>query len=114
MGCEIKQITPDALSRLENYPWPGNVRELLNAVEYAVNFTTGETLAVKHFPAYLRKKKFENPRQGEDKIMTLSALEKDAIEKTLLFYSGNITRASKALGIGRNTLYDKMKKYDVK
>ncbi len=114
VGREIKQITPDALSRLENYPWPGNVRELVNAVEHAVNFTTGETLAIKHLPAYLRKKRFENPRPGADRIMTLSALEKDAIEKTLLFYSGNITKTSKALGIGRNTLYDKMKKYDIK
>jgi len=43
--------------------------------------------------------------------MTLSVLEKDAIKKALLFYNGNITKASKALGIGRNTLYDKMKKY---
>jgi hypothetical protein len=47
------------------------VRELVNAVEHAVNFTTGETLAVKHLPAYLRKKQFENPRPGEDKIMTI-------------------------------------------
>ena len=114
VGREIKQITPDALSRLENYPWPGNVRELVNAVEHAVNFTTGETLAVKHLPAYLRKEQLKSPRPSEDKIMTLSALEKDAIEKTLLFYGGNITKASKALGIGRNTLYDKMKKYGVK
>lgn len=89
------------------------MRELVNAVEHAVNFTTGETLAVKHLPAYLRKKQFENPRPGEDKIMTLSALEKDAIEKALLFYSGNITKTSKALGIGRNTLYDKIKKYGI-
>lgn len=113
VGREIKEIAPDVLSRLENYPWPGNVRELVNAVEHAVNFTTGETLAVKHLPAYLRKKQFENPRPGEDKIMTLSALEKDAIKKTLLFYGGNITKTSKALGIGRNTLYDKMKKYGI-
>jgi transcriptional regulator of acetoin/glycerol metabolism len=45
--------------------------------------------------------------------MTLDALEKDAIQKTLRFYHGNITRASKALGVGRNTLYDKMRKYAI-
>ncbi|MBC2710941.1 MAG: sigma 54-interacting transcriptional regulator [Desulfosarcina sp.] len=114
VGREIKQIEPDTLSRLENYHWPGNVRELVNAIEHAVNYTTSETLAEKHLPAYLRKKQFEKPRPGEDRIMTLSALEKDAIEKTLSFYKGNITRASKALGIGRNTLYDKMKKYGIR
>ena len=114
VGCEIKQIAPDALSRLENYHWPGNVRELVNAIEHAVNYATSGTLAVKHLPAYLRKKQFEKPRPGEERIMTLSVLEKDAIKKTLLFYRSNITKASKALGIGRNTLYDKIKKYDIK
>jgi transcriptional regulator of acetoin/glycerol metabolism len=43
----------------------------------------------------------------------LSALEKDAIKKAVRFYNGNITKTSKALGIGRNTLYEKMKKYGI-
>jgi transcriptional regulator of acetoin/glycerol metabolism len=45
--------------------------------------------------------------------MPLSALEKDAIKKALLFYNGNMTQTAKALGIGRNTLYAKIKKYDI-
>ena len=53
------------------------------------------------------------PRSGEDRIMSLSALEKDAIKKAVRFYNGNITKTSKALGIGRNTLYEKMKKYGI-
>lgn len=113
VGRQIKHIAPDTLSRLENYPWPGNVRELVNAIEHAVNFTTGETLAVKHLPAYLRKKKFENRLSGVDRIAPLSALEKNAIKKALLFYNGNISKTARALGIGRNTLYDKIKKYDI-
>ena len=114
LGRKIKQIEPDALNRLENYHWPGNVRELVNALESAINFMTGDTLAVKYLPAHLRKKQFEKPRFDEDKILTLRTLEKDNIIKALLFYNGNITRAAKALGIGRNTLYDKMKKYGIK
>ena len=45
--------------------------------------------------------------------MTLNAMEKDAIKEALLFYNGNITKVSKALGIGRNTLYDKIKKHGI-
>ena len=113
VGLDIKRMAPDVLSRFENYHWPGNVRELVNAVEHAVNVSPNDEILVTHLPAYLRKKQFEKPRPVTDRIMTLSALEKDAIEKTLLFFNGNITKASKALGIGRNTLYDKMKKYGI-
>ncbi|NOX32716.1 MAG: sigma-54-dependent Fis family transcriptional regulator [Deltaproteobacteria bacterium] len=113
MGKKIKQIEPEALIRLENYHWPGNVRELVNALESAVNFMTDDTLAVKNLPACFRKKQFEKPQFGEDRIPTLRSLEKDNIKKALLFYKGNITRSAKVLGIGRNTLYEKMKKYGI-
>jgi sigma-54 dependent transcriptional regulator, acetoin dehydrogenase operon transcriptional activator AcoR len=111
VGKNIHAVDPDVIRMFEKYNWPGNIRELANAVEYAVNIAPDEEILVKHLPTYLRKNQFEKPRPGADGIMTLSALEKDAIEKTLLFYSGNITKASKALGIGRNTLYEKIKKY---
>jgi transcriptional regulator of acetoin/glycerol metabolism len=113
MGRKIKQIEPDVLNRLENFHWPGNVRELVNALEHAINFMTGDTLAIKYLPAYLRKKHFEKPQFGEDKILTLRSLEKNNIKKALLFYNSNITRTAKALGIGRNTLYDKIKKHGI-
>jgi transcriptional regulator with PAS, ATPase and Fis domain len=113
VGKEIKEIDPDVLNRFENYFWPGNVRELVNAVEHAVNVSRGERLLVKHLPASLRKKEFERPHPGADRIMTLKSLEKDAIKEALLFYNGNITKASKALGIGRNTLYEKIKKHRI-
>jgi transcriptional regulator of acetoin/glycerol metabolism len=84
---------------------------LANAVEYAVNISQDENLINKNLPAYLRKNRPETPRAATDSIMPLSALEKDAIKKALLFFNGNMTKASKALGIGRNTLYAKLKKY---
>jgi transcriptional regulator of acetoin/glycerol metabolism len=113
VGLDKKRMAPDVLSSLEKYHWPGNVRELVNAIEHAVNISPNDEILVKHLPAYLRKKQFEKPGSASDGIMTLSALEKDAIKKTLSFYNGNVTRASKALGIGRNTLYDKIKKYGI-
>lgn len=113
IGKTIDAVDPDVIRMFERYHWPGNIRELANAVEYAVNISQGETLGQENIPPYLRKIKSAKPRSTADRIMPLSALEKDAIQKALLFYNGNMTQAAKALGIGRNTLYAKIKKYDI-
>ncbi|WP_373498262.1 sigma-54-dependent Fis family transcriptional regulator [Desulfococcus sp.] len=113
MGLDQKKVTPDVLGRFEKYHWPGNIRELVNAIEHAVNMSGGEDISVRHLPRGLRSIDAETPRPGADDIMTLSVMEKAAVKKALLFYDGNITRASKALGIGRNTFYEKMKKYGI-
>lgn len=113
MGLERKALTPEAMGLLEGYHWPGNIRELVNAIEHAVNMSGGAEIDVQHLPQALININPERPGQGREGIMPLGAVEKDAIRKALLFYDGNVTRASKALGIGRNTLYDKMKKYGI-
>jgi len=113
IGKNINTIDPDAIRTFETYNWPGNIRELANAVEYAVNVSQDENLNKKNLPIYLRECRPEKPRSATDRIMPLSALEKDAIKKALLLYNGNMTKTSKALGIGRNTLYAKMKKYNI-
>jgi transcriptional regulator of acetoin/glycerol metabolism len=114
MGRNIDAIDPDVIRTFEGYHWPGNIRELANAVEYAVNISRDETLNKKNLPRYLREIRPEKPRSAADPIMPLSALEKAAIKKALLFYDGNMTKAAKALGIGRNTLYDKIRKYKIR
>jgi sigma-54 dependent transcriptional regulator, acetoin dehydrogenase operon transcriptional activator AcoR len=113
IGKNINAIDADVLRTFESYHWPGNIRELANAVEYAVNISQDENLTQKNLPTYLRNIGPEKPRSARDRIMPLSALEKDAIKKALRFYDGNMTKASKALGIGRNTLYAKIKKYKI-
>jgi transcriptional regulator with PAS, ATPase and Fis domain len=113
IGKHIDAIDPDVTRTFERYHWPGNIRELANAIEYAVNISPDEHLKKKNLPPYLRNIRPEKLRSAAERIMTLSALEKDAIKKALLFYNGNMTKTSKALGIGRNTLYAKMKKYNI-
>jgi transcriptional regulator with PAS, ATPase and Fis domain len=115
VGKEIEKVDPKVLQRFENYHWPGNVRELLNAIEHAVNFLSKKEIRENHLPAYLRKKeeKIKEQQPGAERIKSLAAIEKEAIENALRFYNGNITRASKALGIGRNTLYEKIKRYSI-
>lgn len=112
-GKNINAIDPDVIRTFESYHWPGNIRELANAIEYAVNISQDEQLNKKSLPAYLRGTRPEKPCSATDQIMPLSALETNAIKKALLFYNGNMTKTSKALGIGRNTLYAKIKKYNI-
>lgn len=114
IGKDINSIDPDVIRTFERYNWPGNIRELANAVEYAVNISQDEKLKINNIPNYLRKIRIDKPRSSTDRIMPLSAVERDAIKKALLFYDGNMTQTSKALGIGRNTLYAKIDKYNIR
>lgn len=114
LNQDPKTLSPEALNRLEIHKWPGNVRELINVIEHAVNMAPGRDILVEHLPANLRQDAAKS-RHGEAvEIKTLKELEKDAIKKAMVYFNGNITKASKSLGIGRNTLYDKMNKYGIR
>jgi len=112
-GKHINRIHPDAKKNLAAYSWPGNIREVKNAIEQAVNMTRGDTILLKHLPEHIQQKK-QSVKTQNQKVFNLSALEKETIQSALRHYSGNITHASKALCIARNTLYDKMRKYGIK
>ncbi|MDW3193421.1 MAG: sigma-54 dependent transcriptional regulator [Cytophagales bacterium] len=88
------------LNAFKEYEWPGNVRELQNTIEKMV--IMGEAIDPVSAAARLV--------QQED---NLYELEKEKIREILHRHSGNISRAAGELGIGRNTLYRKMKKYDL-
>lgn len=113
IGKDIPRIDQAVFPVLESHNWPGNVRELINAIEHAVNFVKGNTLHVEHLPHYLRHKDPDPPPPCHYQIMKLSAVEKGAIETTLRHFHGNISRTAKALGVGRNTLYEKIRKYHI-
>lgn len=113
-GKHIDGIHPDAKKALTAYTWPGNIREVRNAIEQAVNMTPGDTILLKHLPEYIPNQEKKLIPTESHEPFNLRALEKEAIGRALRHYNGNITGASKALGIGRNTLYDKMRKYGLK
>ena len=110
VGKEVRKMDPCIFDILEAHSWPGNVRELSNTMEYAVNMLQGDELTASHLPGYLKKKRKPTPGAGPCEILPLHELEKQAIQNAMLHFEGNITRMASALGIGRNTLYDKMKK----
>jgi DNA-binding NtrC family response regulator len=99
-------ISTDALQKLENYSWPGNVRELQHAIEKAVILSTGNELKPSDFLFRSSEAHASESFEGtlEDMEHRLIA---DAIQKNL----GNLTAVANQLGITRQTLYNKIKRY---
>jgi len=86
------------------------VRELENAIEFAYCFAEGDEIMPSHLQIKLTE---EKPEIKERKLMTLKEAEAEAVKKALDHTNGNVTQAAKILGIGRNTLYGKIKEFDI-
>jgi len=113
----IKGFTPGAMDALIRYQWPGNVRELMNAVERGVVLSRSEYLDMDDLP-FMRSlaQGQADPLQimeqaNED--MSLDAVEKATILKTLKSSDGNKSETARRLGITRKTLHKKLKMYGV-
>ena len=113
MSRPIKEITPDGMRRLQGYRWPGNVRELENAIERAVVLSEREALDVSDFaflePGGTATETVDVLQHLEDD--SLESLEKAHIRQVLTACSGNRTQAAERLGIHRETLYNKIRRY---
>ena len=107
-GRQELAVPADTMTRLQNYRWPGNVRELKHAVERAVIMSDSGTFPVDNIvlPAASAA-----PASAFASTLNLDELEKQAIERALAQYQGNLTRAAQALGLGRTTLYRKMARH---
>lgn len=113
LGRKNISIADDFLQKLKAYNWPGNIRELENAIERALNILSDDgtlTTNLLHF---------DNPspvriEERTTEVKSLKDIEKDAIIQALNLYKGNILKVSAKLGVGRNTLYRKIKEYDIK
>jgi DNA-binding NtrC family response regulator len=97
---------------LVGYPWPGNVRELENAVERAVIRSRGSYLQVEDFQLAMEGKDLPCVVEGTEKSMTLEEVEKAYTQSVLEKNNGNKKLTAKQLGIGYNTLWRKLKKYN--
>jgi DNA-binding NtrC family response regulator len=105
----ILGFAPEAMERLMAYHWPGNVRELENCVQHAIALGAGPHLEVRDLPPSI----FHSPAQAGDDppAKTLEDLERQAILRALDTVGGDRLRAAKLLGIGKTTIYRKLKEY---
>ncbi|HUL16424.1 MAG TPA: sigma-54 dependent transcriptional regulator [Terriglobales bacterium] len=108
----VRSISDDAMRRLVAYDWPGNVRELENAIERAVALGSGPIVHVADLPSNLQFPSSERVPQ-KDELLPLEELERRAILRTLRETSGDKLAAARMLGIGKTTLYRKLKQYRV-
>src|SRR5713226_5568432 len=105
-----RTISEDAMRQLIGYDWPGNVRELENAIERAVALGSGPILQVADLPSNLQYPTTERvPDKNE--LLPLEELERRAILRTLRETGGDKLAAARILGIGKTTLYRKLKQY---
>jgi len=101
------KIDSSVMKQLSQYDWPGNVRELQHAVERAVIMSRNRELETADFIIKKQSKKVS------DQSLKVEDVEKNTILKALEAAGGNMSKASEELGIGRTTLYRKMKKYGI-
>ncbi len=133
----ITGITAHAMEKLKAYRWPGNVRELKNAVYRAVLLCETGELTVDDFaqigsaesigpahrdaafdPAGLEGGAMEQAGlfsgiDGTGEVRTLAAAEEEMIRFAIAHYDGQISEVARRLGIGRTTLYRKLKEYGI-
>ncbi len=107
----VRSISEEAMGRLIAYDWPGNVRELENAIERAVALGSDPVLHVSDLPSNLHYGASDR-LPGNDELLPLEELERRAIYRALRETGGDKLAAARLLGIGKTTLYRKLKQYE--
>jgi DNA-binding NtrC family response regulator len=106
----ISDYTPAAAERLRKFDWPGNVRQLQNEIQRAVLMVEGQVIDVHD----LSMNDLSNSSDGVDANLTLmEAMERNKIIEVLRDTRGNKLETARRLGIGRQTLYNKIKAYSI-
>lgn len=95
-----------------SYQWPGNIAELHNCLEKCLLQRRGDKLGVQDLPS-LVVDQLHQKTTNEKVTPSLAMIEKQAIEQALLLHKGKSTEVAAVLGIGRTTLWRKLKKYQL-
>jgi DNA-binding NtrC family response regulator len=103
----VSGFSPELVELMLGYSWPGNVRELENMVERGVILTPGDEITLAEAAQDMAA---ATPQEGD----TIGAVVRNHILKVLRQTDGNISESARILGIQRMTLYNKLKKYDLK
>ena len=106
-GKGILKMSTHTLEKLANHNWPGNVRELQHSIEKAVIMSDSQLLKPSDFVFHTSQ------RSVISSEMTLEEMEKRMIHESMKRYSSNMSIVAEKLGITRQTLYNKIRKYDL-
>ena len=111
-GKDIDEFSSEAMRLLLNYAWPGNVRELENCIEHAVVLAPGKRIEASDLPPVLH---LSADAEVTDTMQTGTIKDNEAklLKEVLDDCDWNKKEAARRLGISRNTLYRKLKKYQI-
>ena len=109
-GDSARQIADEVLGSLMAYDWPGNVRELQNCIQHAVTLGSGKFIELRDLPSAMLYRAVRKSSSRQD-LANLEMLELQAIRQALQSTGGDRVRAAKMLGIGKTTIYRKIKEY---
>jgi len=116
---QVPQIRYSTLQQFLEYDWPGNIRELENVIEQYINLNGEISFET------LKKKNVQNAKEAnvnidtsdittqDVKLFSVKDMEKQLILQTLMHFNNNMSHSAKSLGISRNTLYLKLRKYGI-
>lgn len=121
----LTRIAPKALWKLQQYSWPGNVRELFHVLDYAMNLSEGDELTDDLLPEVFRTPSPASPPipatvpglttspQARTLAQRMAAYEISILEETLRRNRGNITQSARELGLQRQNLQYRLRKYHI-
>ncbi len=121
LGIVIKGVEPDVIKYICRYDWPGNVRELQNVVERMLNITTTQEIRVEHLPAEIISslaaiEGIDNNAKSITIVDTRKKIKEhqcETIAALLSEFEGNISRVAREMGVSRNTVYRKIRQYNI-
>ncbi|MBT2689453.1 sigma 54-interacting transcriptional regulator [Bacillus sp. ISL-47] len=130
-GMNVAELDEDVMNKFEQYDWPGNVRELEHIIEGAMNLIDQEeAISYVHLPLHFRNKPQFKEEQNETSTMDDLLIQKNKpikpleqyiqeaetyyLKKVLKHHDNNITQAAKSLGMSRQNLQYRLRKYGVK
>ena len=113
LDTDIIGIDNDVIEVFINHFWKGNVRELENVIERMMNMCSSDTLSIDLLPEEYSMTSNPVVESEHYKIQSFEDAEKEILIKALEFFNGNISKASKSLKVSRNTLYNKIQKYEL-
>lgn len=105
---KITSFDEDARKELPEYPWHGNIRELQHAIEKAVIMGEEDSITADTLMLKTNRKKTSH----QEIFSTLEEMERKMIETAIASHNGNMSAVAEQLGVTRQTLYNKIKKYN--